>query len=410
MATITVTKKAYTPDFPSEIIHEGKADMLVPKLDEYTTEPSEFAPSKAPVFYNPVMEFNRDLSVLVFQTFQRMVDREISICEPLTSQGIRSIRYAKEIEGVKSVLAGDINRHAYALAKHNISLNGVEEKVTIRRKDANCTLDANASPKKRFDIVDLDPFGTPVPFIAAAVRALRNKGLLASTATDLAPLCGVHAKACLRKYGGKPLRTEYCHELAMRFLAGCTASLAAKHDISIKPLFCHSSDHYIRLYSQISYGAKKADESIKNLGYILHCFNCMHREVANKLFGCPTCPECGARMDYAGPLWTGNLWDSTFCKALLLESKKVSLGTSLRISKLLAQTVQEANAPITYYVIDRLSGKFNLPSVSNQAYLTALQNSGFSAVLTHFNTRGIRTNAPAKEMQRVLRELVLQKV
>jgi tRNA (guanine26-N2/guanine27-N2)-dimethyltransferase len=291
------------------------------------------------------MEFNRDLSVLVFQTFQRMTQREITLCEPFTSQGIRAIRYAKEIQGIKTVLASDINKQAYALAKHNITLNGVEETVTVRRKDANCILDTYASPKKRFDIVDLDPFGTPVPFIAAAIRALRNKGLLAATATDLAPLCGVHAKACLRKYGGKPLRTEYCHELAIRFLAGCTASLAAKHDIGIQPLFCHSSDHYIRLYNQIGYGAKKADDSIKNLGYILHCFNCMHREVATKIFGCPTCPECGARMDYAGPLWTGTLWDSTFCEALLLESKKFSLGTSVRISKLLAQTVQEANAP-----------------------------------------------------------------
>ena len=136
--------------------------------------------------------------------------------------------------------------------------------VTVKHKDANCVLSCNASPKKRFDIIDVDPFGTPAPYLDSALRAIRNNGLLASTATDLAPLCGVHAKACIRKYGGRPLRTEYCHELAVRLLAGCTAILAAKHDIGIQVVFSHSSEHYIRLYAQIAYGAKKADESVKS--------------------------------------------------------------------------------------------------------------------------------------------------
>ncbi|MCL5949274.1 MAG: hypothetical protein M1490_02205, partial [Candidatus Bathyarchaeota archaeon] len=33
----------------------------------------------------------------------------------------------------------------------------------------------------------------------------------------------------------------------------CMASLAAKHDIGIRLLFSHSSDHYIRVYAQIEY-------------------------------------------------------------------------------------------------------------------------------------------------------------
>ena len=167
--------------------------------------PSDYAPSKAPVFYNPVMEFNRDLTVLAFKAYQHMVNHEISICEPFTSQGIRGIRFAAEIEGVTRVLLSDINTSAYELAKHNIELNKLEDKITLKHKDANCVLSCNASPKKRFDIVDIDPFGTPVPYLDSAFRALKNKGLLAATATDLAPLCGVHAKACVRKYGGKPI-------------------------------------------------------------------------------------------------------------------------------------------------------------------------------------------------------------
>ena len=395
----------YVADFPSEIIREGKVQVLVPKLAAYGVVPSDYAPSRAPVFYNPVMEFNRDLTVLAFQAYQRTVNHEISICDPLTSQGLRGIRFAAEIAGVKRVLIGDINERAYKLAKHNVLLNGLEKVIAVKHKDANCVLSCNASPKKRFDIVDVDPFGTPAPYLDSALRAICNNGLLASTATDLAPLCGVHAKACIRKYGGRPLRTEYCHELAVRLLAGCTATLAAKHDIGIHVVFSHSSEHYIRLYTQISYGAQKADESVKTLGYILHCFNCFHREPTHQPFGNLQCPECGSKMGYAGPLWLGSIFDSAFIDLMIKENRSVILKNSARITKLLALTKDEAQAPITYFVVDKLSGKLGFPSPSIQAFLNMLRNNGFQAVQTHFNSRGIRTNAPVKAIHELSKSL-----
>jgi tRNA (guanine26-N2/guanine27-N2)-dimethyltransferase len=242
--------------------------------------------------------------------------------------------------------------------------------------------------------------------LSSAIRAIRNNGLLASTATDLAPLCGVHVKACVRKYGGRPLRTEYCHELAVRLLAGCTATLAAKHDIGIRVVFSHSSEHYVRVYAQIAYGAKKADESIKSLGYILHCFNCFHRETTHSPFdkNIEKCPECGSKMDYAGPLWLGNIFDTNFIELMIKENKSVAFRNSAKIAKLLALARDEASAPITYYVLDKLSGKLGLPSPSIQTFLNALHSSGFQAVQTHFNTRGIRTDAPALAMHKLLKE------
>ena len=398
-----MVKEEYKPDFPSEIVKEGKVQLLVPKLEAYGVVPSDYAPSRAPVFYNPVMEFNRDLTVLAFQAYQRKTGKEITICDPLTSQGIRGIRFAAEIEGVKKVLISDINEHAYKLAKYNVQLNGLAEIVRVKHKDANCILSCNSSPPKRFDVIDVDPFGTPAPYLDSALRAIRNHGLIASTATDLAPLCGVHAKACIRKYGGKPLRTEYCHELAIRLLAGCTASLAAKHDIGIYILFSHSSEHYIRLYAQITYGAKRADESEKNLGYILHCFHCLHRETARHPFGSLQCPECGSKMDYAGPLWIGNILDAEFVRAMITENKKVAFKNSARITKLLKLAEEETQAPSTYYVVDKISQKIGLPSQPIPAFIEALRNNGYKAVQTHFNTRGIKTNASAQAIQKLLR-------
>jgi tRNA (guanine26-N2/guanine27-N2)-dimethyltransferase len=365
--------------------------VLVPKLAAYGVVPSDYAPSKAPVFYNPVMEFNRDLSVLAFKAYQHIVNHEVSICEPFTSQGIRGIRFAAEIDGATRVVLSDINTVALEMAKHNVELNKLETKITLKHKDANCILSCNASPKKRFDIIDIDPFGTPVPYLDSAFRALKNKGLLAATATDLAPLCGVHVKACVRKYGGKPLRTEYCHELAVRLLAGCMASVAAKHDIGFHVLFSHSSDHYIRVYAQIGYGCQKSDETLKQTGYVLHCFNCLHREIVHQVFGRSIlCPECGSKMDYAGPLWIGSISDPAFIEQIIRENQGTAFKNSAKITKL-------------------LSGKLNLPATSNQRFLDALKNSGYPAVPTHFNPRGIKTDAPAMAMHKVLREILTTK-
>jgi len=396
----------FTADFPSETLKEGKVQVLVPKLEAFKTQPADYAPSKAPVFYNPVMELNRDISVLAFQAYQRLVNREIAICDPLTGSGIRGVRFAAEINGAKKVVVSDINERSFKLARHNVHLNGLQDLVEVNHKDANCLLSCHGAPHMRFDIVDVDPFGSPVPYLDSAVRALRNKGLLAATATDLAPLCGVHAKACIRKYGGKPLRTEYCHELAVRLLAGCVAAVAAKQDIGVRVVFSHSLDHYIRVYAQIGYGAKKADASIKSLGYVLHCFNCFHRETAKTLSAkfFEKCPECGSKMDWAGPLWLGKIFDPQFCEALAQESRRTAFRNSAKIAKLLSLTKGEAEASATYYVIDKISNKLSSPVPSVAAMLQALQDNGFEAVPTHFNSRGVRTDAPALVVQKLLQK------
>jgi tRNA (guanine26-N2/guanine27-N2)-dimethyltransferase len=184
------------------------------------------------------------------------------------------------------------------------------------------------------------------------------------------------------------------------------ATVAAKHDIGIQILFSHSSNHYIRVYAQITYGCLKSDESIKNTGYILHCFRCFHRELMHQPFGITQCPECGAKMEYAGPLWIGAIADEAFVNQVIAENKNTAFKSSPKITKLLALIKTEAVAPATYYVIDKLSGKLNLPSPSVQAFLLALHKDGFQAVPTHFNTRGIKTNAPALTLHSLLKGMV----
>jgi len=399
----------FKASFPTEIIQEGKVKVLVPKLRAFVTSPSEYAPSKAPVFYNPVMELNRDIAVLVLQAYQRTLDREISICEPLAGCGIRGVRFAVEVEAVKNVVINDINVKAFQLASYNVQINGLNDRVLVKNEDANLLLSSHGAPRKRFDAIDIDPFGSPAPYLDSAIRALRNGGLLCLTATDMAPLCGVHPKACIRKYAGKPLRTEYCHELAVRLLAACLVLTAAKYDIGVSIAFSHSANHYVRVYATIQHGAKKADENIKNMGYIFHCFKCFHREPAKGRFltaGSEKCSECGSKINVAGPLWLGKICDEQFCELIEEEAKHRAFKRGQKIRRILTLIKDEVDAPLTYYVLDKLCDALALPVPPVREVVEALREKGFQAFLTHFNSRGIKSNVPATEIKELLREIL----
>jgi tRNA (guanine26-N2/guanine27-N2)-dimethyltransferase len=389
--------------FPTENVIEGQASIRVPKLSLYS-RPGQYIPSLAPVFYNPKMKLNRDIAVLVLRVFQRNLDRPIRVAEPLAGCGIRGIRFAKEVSNIESVYLNDLNPSAASLMESNIADNGLIGRAYISNLDANTFLSVHSSPKQRFDAVDVDPYGSPSPFLEYALRALINKGLLALTATDTAPLCGVNPAACLRKYQGKPLRTEYCRELGIRLILNALTWTAARHDVGIRVLLTHATDHYLRIYIQTNRGAQRADASIGQLGYVFHCFHCMFRTYSPGVQPIleSKCHVCGGSMNIAGPIWLGPLVDVNFCNEML---EYVGETSDSRTIKLLKSLVQEADAPPTFYVIDKVCDKLNIRIPPKKDVLEELKRRGHLAVETHFHPTGLKTDAPVDELGEVLVKL-----
>jgi tRNA (guanine26-N2/guanine27-N2)-dimethyltransferase len=392
--------------FPTEPINEGSVEILAPKLKAFIESKADYAPSKSPVFYNPRMEVSRDIAVLAIQCYQRSVDRELKICEPMTGCGIRGIRYAFEVEGVRSVLLNDANPLAAELARYNVVKSGLTGRVEVKCMDANALLSLHSDPRERFNVVDIDPFGSPAPFIGSAVRAIVDGGLLALTATDMASLCGVHPNACFRKYGGKPLRTEYRREIAARLLVGYVASVAAKNDVGVNALFCHATDHYVRVYCELKHGAERANESVEKLGYILHCFNCLNRITLNKIEGASReCDLCGFKYEAAGPLWLGSLFDLGFCEEMIDELEGRNFKEKRRIRSMFEKIRAEAEAPPTYYVVDKICDKYGIPTPPLREIIRGLRERGYAAARTHFHERGVRTNARAVVVNSIVKGL-----
>ena len=106
-------------EYKIKSIEEGLTKIEFPEFDKISSD--------APVFYNPHMELNRDLSILALQVFQKEQERDIDICDLFGGSGIRGIRYKNEIDGVGNVYINDISEVANHYERHNIELNGLKD-------------------------------------------------------------------------------------------------------------------------------------------------------------------------------------------------------------------------------------------------------------------------------------------
>lgn len=357
---------------------EGKTKLIVPDFKNFKGPGS----SKMPVFYNPNMEFNRDVSIIVNQAY--VEDRRLELLDGLAGTGAKGVRLANEVNGNFSMFVNDKNPLAYDLIMKNVALNKLGDVVT-KHTDLNILLS-----EKHFDYIDIDPFGSPVKFIDAAFRSIRDKGMLGVTATDTAPLCGTYPKACLRRYGAKSFRTSYCHETGLRILLGYCAREAVKYDIAIEPLVVHYSDHYFRIYITVKKGAKRADESLDNIGYIHHDFKKGARTMHT--FKDP-------RPGSVGPLWIGKLYNKPFLERVELNK---TLGTKKRLQKFLNLWIEEAEAPPSFYDVNEIASLIKASPPRVDWIIEKLRTNGFFTCRTHFSPTGFKTDATIEDVKSIL--------
>ena len=76
---------------------------------------------------------------------------------------------------------------------------------------------------------------------------------------------------------------------------------------------------------------------------------------------------------------------------------------------MLSLVQKEAEAQATYYRVDQICDKLNLPVPPQKQVIKKLKEIGFQAVLTHFNSRGFKTDASADIVNEVVSDLATQK-
>lgn len=369
---------------------EGRARLLVPAGNKDRGPGTH----DSAVFFNPAMALSRDLSVLALDAWA--APKGWTALDGLAASGARAVRFAVEVPRV-AVTANDWNPVAADLARANAERNGV--KVEVSRRSFGSLL-----WESQWDWVDVDPFGSPAEFVDAACRAVRDRGVLALTATDATALHGVYRDVCERRYLATPMRCEFGHEAALRILAGFAQRTAAKHDLALTPLLAHATDHYYRVYLTARRGAARANAVLKGMGYAVLCKACGHRAILPERAS--ACPACAAReVLVGGPLWGGPLDDADALAAIAakLPAHAGTLARREDVEELLELLAEEARAPPLFFDLHHASSRAGVDVPRTEAAFAALRAAGHVAARTHVSNRGLKTDATARELSEALR-------
>ncbi|MDD4137623.1 MAG: tRNA (guanine(10)-N(2))-dimethyltransferase, partial [Methanoregula sp.] len=237
-----------------------------------------------------------------------------------------------------------------------------------------------------------DPFGTPQPFVDAAIKGTRR--FLFVTATDTAPLCGAHLKAGIRRYSAYPMNTEYHSEVGLRILMGFVVRQTARYDRGVEPLFCYAREHFARLHLRLLRGAKAADDTLRQIGYIHQCRKCPYREEeAGIVSSSRVCPGCGEPLQPIGPLWLGELHNRAILADMRARTGTLHAGSEKELIKLLDCCREEL--PLAgFYDYHVLAKRLVCSPPEISVVISRITAEGYPASRTHFSGYGIKTGAP----------------
>jgi tRNA (guanine26-N2/guanine27-N2)-dimethyltransferase len=357
-------------------IQEGKVKISVPEGRIYD----------ALVFYNLEGELNRDLSVSALQVFQREFGKSMTVCDALAASGIRGLRYAKEVSGIKKVVLNDKSPAAVKLIKKNIRENNLGKRCIVTNEDAGLLLRKNV-----FVSIDLDPFGSPSIFVDSAARSIYHRGFLAVTATDQSALAGTYPEACLRKYGIKTAKTEFYNELGVRVLISFIILSLARYDRAFVPVLSFADQQYYRVFGRIEH-AGRISELLKNFKYVSYC-TCGNRE--SGLRG--KC-SCGKEFKIFGPVYLGNISEKGFCEDVLSDIETRNFRLKKEEERLLSLLIEEAGMPAFYFDLHHISKMLKKEPPRIDGIIKNLRSRGFKASRTHFSPTAIKTDADMKSL------------
>jgi tRNA (guanine26-N2/guanine27-N2)-dimethyltransferase len=393
-----------------------------------------------------------------------------TILDALSATGLRALRYSHEIPFTTSVTANDLLPEATKTINLNVKHNKLEDKIVSITGNAMTHMYSLAGeetnrfkPSKKYDVIDLDPYGTAAPFLDAAVQAVQEDGgLLAVTCTD----AGVWAsngypEKAYSLYGGLPLKGQHSHEAGLRLILHSIAQSAARYGLAIEPLLSLSIDFYARVFVRVH----KSAADVKFLaGKTMIVYNCdqgcgawstqllaRNKVTPNKngkgtfykhVFSqAPsqgqTCEHCGTKMHLAGPMYAGPLHKPEFIKRILEALPGVDKDiyhTTTRIEGMLTTALEEtlpappepsgltppphAKGRADPAALDHFPFFFQPSTIAKvihcitpheNAIKGALRGLGYRVTRSHTKSGTIKTDAPWSVIWEIMREWARQK-
>lgn len=388
-----------------------------------------------------------------------------TILDALSATGLRALRYAQEIPVTTSITANDMSSKATESIQLNIKHNRLEDKIQANTGNAIAHMYSFVE-KKGYDVIDLDPYGTAVPFIDSAIQAINDEGLLCVTCTDSAIFASHgYLEKTYSQYGGLPLKGVPCHEGGLRLILHAIASSAGRYGMAIEPLLSLSIDYYIRVFVRV----RRSPNEVKLLAgktmIVYHCDNgcgswttqflARNKATQNRdgtpsykhsFAAAPTtdhlCSHCGFKAHLSGPMYGGPLHNVGFIERVLAQLNEVDRETyptfdriegmlhtaleemtfgvqsktsnNLDESKQLEPLIPRADPAAIdlnpfFFTPSSISKVIHCSAPSLAAMRGALRHAGYKVTMSHCKAGTIRTNASWTAIWHIMLEWVRQK-
>ena len=276
-------------------------------------------------FLNPAMAPARTRSVLLLADALEhgwlvKPDRPIRALDALCATGVRIRRWRNEIPSDLQhrlrITGNDLDDFALLWAKTSHHCHPPKQEVDHEPEDDRHgqpsdavftnglhfqRLDARmAMVDAAYQWVDLDPFGSPIQFLDAALQSLSRTGVLEVTATDTAALTGSSPSSQARRYQAKGLVDEYAHDDAVRLLLRTVATTAARLDKIVTPLLALFDGHHVRISLLVKTSKSEATKVRNSIGWRVRCEDVPYRFVHH--------PAPDQLKAASGPMWIGPMW------------------------------------------------------------------------------------------------------
>ncbi len=296
------------------------------------------------VFHNPAMSGSRTRSVLLLQHCIEaglLGDGSIYALDGLSATGLRARRWLNELPAQSaariSATMGDMDPVAISWAMR------CHEEFPPEHGEGELLPHLGDLRKSVLEHgrhwVDIDPYGSPLPFLDTAIQSLARRGIAEISATDSAALTGSSKNALLRRYGARVKTDGLAHDSGLRVLLATVARTAARHERSIEPLLSIWESHHLRVSVRVLRSIEGANDVECSLGWRV---------------ACPTSEEVSSSIEYglqpetslnslpmhcflplshpvdrsdkriSGPMWTGSV-GQTEAMASLTEERALEL-------------------------------------------------------------------------------------
>lgn len=325
------------------------------------------------------MALDRDLTVAVVRASRTLPSREGRGWETNAATGVRGLRLLAEGGRFGTFRLSEASEVSFATLAANCGRYSGARAV---REDARSAVFPQGP---EFDYVDIDPYGSPVPFVAAGLAALRPGGTLAVSATDMMVLAGAQPRAARRLYGADPVRGRLGTEGAVRILLGHLVGAVRAAGRDARVLLAYVGDHHVRVFLEVgpATGAQVPVGSLDPAAF--------------------SGPPLGTH-GRVGPLWLGGLGEPELLERLAVPPTAASPGP---LGVLLGLLREEVRVPAPfYYEGNALAAALQLERPPGVVPLIeGLRAAGFRACRTHVRPEGIRTDAPRQDVERLARSL-----